>query len=74
MYELSTTQSQPQTAADVSRKTGANQTFVLQPITASLGQQSVDKGGNALGLTPSSSMTCKSTKAPKHQSRLHMAG
>lgn len=45
-------------AAAVHDKTGATQTFVLQPITRNLIQQGIDKGGNALGLAPSS-MSCK---------------
>ncbi|KAK4235969.1 bifunctional solanapyrone synthase [Achaetomium macrosporum] len=40
-------------AAAVHRKTGANQTFVLQPLTPNLVQQGIDKGGNPLGLRPS---------------------
>ncbi|EAQ84426.1 hypothetical protein CHGG_08440 [Chaetomium globosum CBS 148.51] len=44
-------------AADVYSKTGANQTFVIQPITVNLAKQSADKGGNALGMAPSSSMS-----------------
>ncbi|KXX73295.1 Bifunctional solanapyrone synthase [Madurella mycetomatis] len=40
-------------AASVYDKTGANQTFVLQPITPNLIQQGIDNGGNALGLRPS---------------------
>ncbi|KAK3302658.1 uncharacterized protein B0T15DRAFT_562614 [Chaetomium strumarium] len=40
-------------AAVVHRQTGANQTFVLQPIAPSLVQRGLDRGGNALGLRPS---------------------
>ncbi|KAH6844663.1 hypothetical protein B0I37DRAFT_166599 [Chaetomium sp. MPI-CAGE-AT-0009] len=41
-------------AADVHSKTGANQTFVIQPITPNLAQKGLDKGGNPLALRPSS--------------------
>ncbi|KAK3935413.1 bifunctional solanapyrone synthase [Diplogelasinospora grovesii] len=37
-------------AADVYAKTGANQTFVIQPVPLNLVQQGIAKGGNALGL------------------------
>lgn len=40
-------------AADVHSKTGANQSFVIQPITANLAAKSVDNGGNALGMSQS---------------------
>jgi hypothetical protein len=44
-------------AADVHAKTGATQTFVLQPVTPNMVQQGIDKGGNPLGLRPST-MSC----------------
>jgi hypothetical protein len=46
-------------AADVYSKTGANQTFVIQPVTANLARKSVENGGNALGLSPSEGISCK---------------
>lgn len=45
-------------AAAVHNKTGANQTFVLQPVTPNFIQRGIDNGGNALGLHPSN-MSCK---------------
>lgn len=49
-------------ATSVHNQTGANQTFVLQPIPGSLVEAGNTRGGNPLGL-PSENMQCKSVQS-----------